>query len=383
MSPAYNSTGSSTQYSATTLCSDLTLSAATTSKKVLVTVGTTTANSTASHAFDSPYPVSAPVTFSLPNGPSINYTITLASGGITGISTSICSSTTPFNASIQAYTINTAASSVDFTTTTNSSSVTVLYSVNGIQSPSGNIALNAGAATNVSITASESGVSCSPPYTPYVYTINQVQLALSSLSTSAGSFAPDFDPSVFQYALETQQTTLTLTLGLPSVPGAQCTAWYNGALVPCSASISLKGIADNDVLVVGLSFSTDSPAIYTNYTITFTTSCTLVLSLGEPTYPNTCSSGVCLIQSKTFTLALNASATSGSCQPSSIQYLIDNEWVNCASTNCNLVNGANYYRVQSVDPKQSPITYLNVSNSECIVWDCADSVTYAHLQYTR
>ena len=306
-----------------------------------------------------------------------------SSCSIDSITTSQGSSSSSFSPSGHTYTINTAASTIDFTSITTPVDASVSYLVNGNIQSSGIVILDTSSSTNVIVSASNAGIACNGPYN---YTINQIALlALTDLLTSsAGEMLNVFEPDVFSYAIMVQQdSALTLTLGLPSVPGAQCTAWYNGALVPCSASISLKGIADNDVLVVGLSFSTDSPAIYTNYTITFTTSCTLVLSLGEPTYPNTCSSGVCLIQSKTFTLALNASATSGSCQPSSIQYLIDNEWVNCASTNCNLVNGANYYRVQSVDPKQSPITYLNVSNSECIVWDCADSVTYAHLQYTR
>ena len=194
LSPAYNATGSSTQYSATTLCSDLTLSASTASKGVSVTVGPTTVTSAASHTFDSPYPASTPVTFSLPNGPSINYTIVLALGGITDISTTICASNTPFSTNTQSYAIYTAVSSVNFDTTTNSSFVTAVYTVNGVQAPSGNIALNTGATTVVSISASESGVSCSPPYTPYIYTIYQAALSLTNLATSVGSLTPDFDP---------------------------------------------------------------------------------------------------------------------------------------------------------------------------------------------
>ena len=161
------------------------------------------------------------------------------------------------------------------------------------------------------------------------------------------------------------QTALNISLDLPSETGAICTAWYNSALIPCGEIISLVGIKDGDTLNIGLSFSTDNPAVYTNYTITFTTTCTLVLTLVNPAYPNTCSSGVCLIESKASTLALNVSTT---CPVSSIQYLIDSEWVNCTSTSCSLMNGANFYRVQSVDPKQTPITYLNVSNSECFTF---------------
>jgi hypothetical protein len=197
---------------------------------------------------------------------------------------------------------------------------------------------------------------------------------LQNLTSTTGTIAPIFAADVFSYNVST--ATNTFDLELQYDPTMSCVVDNDGQETPCQASQTIALGKLISKVVVAMYFAGDSPAVFTNYTLTvYQPICTVTTFSVEESYsfPIVCTSKAppdeysvasgCITNSSLSMVMLNFTSQNA-CDDPTMAYF-DKDWVNCSMSACPLAPNRNRFRVSfsnALVPSE-----LNITNGMIII----------------
>ena len=185
-----------------------------------------------------------------------------------------------------------------------------------------------------------------------------------------GAISPTFSPTVYAYNVSTATDSFDLQLQFDAA--VSCIINDNGVETPCQPTQTVALTKLISIVVVALYYASDSPAVFTNYTLTvYQPICTLTSFSVSLSYadPIVCVSrsppdeytvaSACITTSASPTVELSYTAQN-SCDDVYYEYFEKDTWVNCTLAVCPLAALRNRFRVSF----SNSLTYsdLNISN---------------------